>query len=63
MDNSVEKHRYIDQGTFQEYDGRLYNFGPRNYFQRPDERVTLGAFGHYEINKNMEFFGEVGFVK
>lgn len=59
----VDYDYYIDQGTFQEYDGRLYNFGPRNYFQRPDERVTLGAFGHYEINKNMEFFGEVGFVK
>ena len=54
---------FIQNGTFQEYDGRLYNFGPNNYFQRPDERVTLGAFGKYEISRDHEFFAEVGFVK
>lgn len=54
---------FIENGTFQEYDGRLYNYGPRNYYQRPDERVTLGAFGKYEISDNAEFFSEIGFVK
>ncbi len=27
----------------------LFNFGPANYFVRPDERYSLGAFAHYEI--------------
>ena len=27
----------------------LFNFGPANYFVRPDERYNLGAFAHYEI--------------
>lgn len=36
-----------------------YNFAPLNYFQRPDERYTAGAFVDYEIspalNPYMEF--------
>jgi len=28
----------------------LYNYGPLNYFQRPDERYTAGAFMHYDFN-------------
>jgi outer membrane receptor protein involved in Fe transport len=27
----------------------LFNFGPANFFVRPDERYSLGAFAHYEI--------------
>ena len=27
-----------------------FNFGPYNYYQRPDERYTLGAFAEYEIS-------------
>jgi outer membrane receptor protein involved in Fe transport len=27
----------------------VFNFGPANYFMRPDERYSLGAFAHYEI--------------
>ncbi|HEX6661184.1 MAG TPA: TonB-dependent receptor, partial [Sphingomicrobium sp.] len=26
-----------------------FNFGPYNFYQRPDERYTLGAFAEYEI--------------
>ena len=54
---------YIDEGTLQEYDGRLYNYGPVNYYQRPDERITFGAFGKYELNDHVEFFTELGYVK
>lgn len=54
---------YIGDGTFEEYDGRLYNYGPVNYYQRPDERITLGAFGKYELNDHVEFFTELGYVK
>jgi len=38
-----------------------YNFGPLNYFQRPDERYSGGAFAHYEINKNAEVYAELMF--
>ena len=27
----------------------MFNFGPANFFVRPDERYSLGAFAHYEI--------------
>ena len=38
-----------------------YNFGPANYYQRPDERYTLGAFGRYEINEHAEAFTQLMF--
>jgi len=27
----------------------VFNFGPANFFARPDERYNIGAFAHYEI--------------
>ena len=27
----------------------VFNFGPANFYVRPDERYSLGAFAHYEI--------------
>ncbi len=44
----------IDQkgpgNTFRTATGNdLFNFGPANFFVRPDERYNLGAFAHYEI--------------
>ncbi|MEX2962961.1 TonB-dependent receptor [Microbulbifer sp. TYP-18] len=36
-----------------------YNFGPLNYFQRPDERWTMGAFGHYEVNDQAEIYTQL----
>ena len=38
-----------------------YNFGPINYYQRPDERYTLGTFGQYEINEKAEVFAQLMF--
>lgn len=38
-----------------------YNYGPINYYQRPDERYTLGAFGHYEVNEHAEVFAQLMF--
>ena len=38
-----------------------YNFGPTNYYQRPDERYTLGAFARYEINESMEAYAQAMF--
>jgi iron complex outermembrane receptor protein len=40
----------------------VYNFGPTNYFQRPDERYTLGAFAHYQIADWAEAYSQVMFM-
>jgi len=42
--------------------GNVYNYGPLNYFQRPDERYTFGAFGHYEVNDSVEVYTELNFM-
>ncbi|MEZ5498345.1 MAG: TonB-dependent receptor [Steroidobacteraceae bacterium] len=47
--------------TFQPWNGNRdqYNFGPLNYFQRPDTRYTVGAMGHYEINENADVYTQI----
>lgn len=42
---------------------QTYNFAPLNYYQRPDERYTLGAMAHYEVNKNFEPYVEASFME
>jgi iron complex outermembrane receptor protein len=44
----------VDPTTFNTFRARkpgidVFNYGPQNYFVRPDERYNLGAFAHYEI--------------
>ncbi len=43
----------VDPATFNTFRARtgadVFNFAPQNYFVRPDERYSLGAFAHYEI--------------
>jgi outer membrane receptor protein involved in Fe transport len=39
-----------------------YNYGPLNYYQRPDERYTLGAFAHYDVNEHVEAYTELMFM-
>jgi outer membrane receptor protein involved in Fe transport len=43
----------VDPTTFNTFRARtgadVFNFAPQNYFVRPDERYSLGAFAHYEI--------------
>ncbi len=43
----------VDPTTFNTFRTRVatdvFNFGPANFFVRPDERYNLGAFAHYEI--------------
>src|SRR5205823_14076038 len=40
----------------------LFNFAPYNYFQRPDERYTLGAFAEYEIAPGAKPYLEAMFM-
>jgi len=39
-----------------------FNFAPYNYYQRPDERYTAGAFADYEINEALHPFLEAMFM-
>jgi len=52
-----------DAGNFIPYVGArdAYNFGPLNYYQRPDERYTLGAFGHYDVTDKIEVYTQLMF--
>jgi outer membrane receptor protein involved in Fe transport len=39
-----------------------YNYGPVNYFQRPDERYTAGFFANYEISDALKPYAEFMFM-
>jgi outer membrane receptor protein involved in Fe transport len=39
-----------------------YNFGPVNYFQRPDERYTAGVFGNFKLSDSADVYGEFMFM-
>ena len=39
-----------------------FNFGPYNYYQRPDERYTMGAFAEYEISPGAKPYLEAMFM-
>jgi outer membrane receptor protein involved in Fe transport len=39
-----------------------FNFNPYNYFQRPDERYTFGAFADYEISPAFKPYAEMMFM-
>jgi outer membrane receptor protein involved in Fe transport len=39
-----------------------FNFAPLNYLQRPDQRYTMGAMGHYEFNKAVDVYSSIMFM-
>ncbi|MHB1871011.1 MAG: TonB-dependent receptor domain-containing protein [Steroidobacteraceae bacterium] len=39
-----------------------FNFGPLNYFQRPDERYTAGSFLHYTFNRHVTVYSNSMFM-
>ena len=40
-----------------------YNFGPLNFYQRPDERYTAGAFVDLDVGESQNVYGEFMFMK
>ncbi|MFL6742950.1 MAG: TonB-dependent receptor plug domain-containing protein, partial [Sphingomicrobium sp.] len=40
----------------------LFNFAPYNYYQRPDERYTFGAFAEYELSPGAKPYVEAMFM-
>ncbi len=39
-----------------------YNFAPTNFFLRPDERYTAGAFAHLDLNDHARVYTELMFM-
>ncbi len=39
----------------------LYNFGPLNFYQRPERRYNLGALGHYEFGEHADVYAQLMF--
>jgi iron complex outermembrane receptor protein len=42
--------------------GDVYNFGPVNYFQRPDQRYTAGVFANFKMSDKADVYGELMFM-
>jgi len=40
----------------------LYNYGALNFYQRPDERYTAGAFLHYEFNEHVTVYAQLMYM-
>jgi len=54
---------FIVSGTdFVDRQGELYNYQPPNFIQRPDERYTVGALGHYRFNDAFEAYAEISYM-
>jgi outer membrane receptor protein involved in Fe transport len=47
---------------FVDWDGRYYNYAPRNYFQRPDERWAAGVLGHYPVSARTEVYTQLMYM-
>ncbi len=52
----------LGPGTITPFAQNLYNFGPLNYYQRPDERYIGGAFADYEISPAIKPYLEFMFM-
>ena len=52
---------YVDGDQFVP-GAQLFNFAPPSYYQRPDERTTFGALGHYELSDFAEVYTQLMFM-
>jgi len=51
-----------DGHSFRPRTGELFNFGPFNHMQRPDQRWLAGGFANFEINGHFDVYAEVMFM-
>ena len=55
--------RSLNNGTLRPYKSSdAFNYAPYNYFQRPDERFTLGGFAEYEVSPAFKPYLEAMFM-
>ncbi|MEE4108358.1 MAG: TonB-dependent receptor [Halieaceae bacterium] len=52
----------VEGNQFLEGAGQPFNFAAPSYFQRPDERVTVGTFTHYDLSDKVEAYAELMFM-
>jgi outer membrane receptor protein involved in Fe transport len=53
---------FVEGDQFSPGIGAPFNFAAPSYYQRPDERYTLGAFAHYELDEHIEVYSELMFM-
>lgn len=56
FDYKVEGSQFVPRA------GTLFNYGPLNYFQRPDERTAFGSFATLDISDTTEVYAELMFA-
>lgn len=56
VDFIVQGHEFVPR------QGETYNFAPLNYYQRPDEQYTLGAFAHYDLSEQTQVYTELMYM-
>jgi outer membrane receptor protein involved in Fe transport len=60
----INTNYYINEaGVFGPGTPAAYNYGPLNYYQRPNERYTAGTFLNFELSEKAEVYGEFMFLK
>jgi iron complex outermembrane recepter protein len=54
----------VTGNTFRAFDNNTdqYNFGPTNFYLRPDTRYSLGAMGHYELAPFADVYTQLMFT-
>ncbi|MEP6968397.1 MAG: TonB-dependent receptor plug domain-containing protein, partial [Pseudomonadota bacterium] len=48
--------------TLKPLTNEAFNFAPYNYFQRPDEQYSAGAYAHYELNPHADAYMQLMFM-
>jgi len=48
--------------TFRPRAGDVFNYGPFNWMQRPDEKWSAGGFANYEFNEHFDAYGSFMFM-
>jgi iron complex outermembrane receptor protein len=51
-----------DGHSFRPRTGEVFNYGPFNHMQRPDQKWSAGGFANFEINDNFDVYTEVMFM-
>jgi outer membrane receptor protein involved in Fe transport len=51
-----------ENGNVIPWNGNFYNYGPLNYYQRPQERYQAAVFAHYDISDSAEVYTEFMFM-
>jgi outer membrane receptor protein involved in Fe transport len=51
---NVQGDQFVDFST-----DSLFNFAPPSYFQRPDERYTMGSFAHYDLTEQATVYTQL----